>query len=51
MDAIALAVKALAEMTTEIVKGQPPEVKAQMWAWFVEDVKAWRAFFKPLKDL
>lgn len=43
--AFALAVKAIAEMVTEIVKGQPPEAKAQMWAWWIEDQARWRKWF------
>lgn len=33
----ALAVKAVAEMITEIVKGQPPEMRAEAW-------KRWQEF-------
>lgn len=32
-------VTAITEMITEIVKGQSPEVKKQMWDWYVADVK------------
>lgn len=32
----ALAVKAVAEMITEIVKGQPPEMKAEAWRRWME---------------
>ena len=42
----ALAIKAIAEMITEIVKGQPPEVKAKAWAWWEADMDRWRKFFK-----
>jgi hypothetical protein len=38
----ALAVKSIAEMITEIVRGQPPEVKNQLWAWFEKDQERWR---------
>ena len=44
--AMALAIKAVAEMITEIVKGQPPEVKAQAWAWWQQDMERWRKVFK-----
>jgi hypothetical protein len=44
--ACALATRAIAEMVTEIVKGQPPEVKRQLWDWYVEDQKRWRRLFK-----
>lgn len=47
ISAVALATKAVAEMITEIVKGQPPDVKAQMWAWYIEDVKWWRNLLHP----
>lgn len=49
ISAVALAIKAVAEMTTEIVKGQTPEQKKQMWDWFVEDVAFWRELLKPAK--
>ncbi len=39
-------VTALTSMITEIVKGQTPEQKAQIWAWFVADQARLRAFFK-----
>lgn len=44
--AYALAVKAVAEMVTEIVKGQPPDVKTKLWTWYVEDIQRWRRLFK-----
>lgn len=44
--AFALALKAVAEMITEIVKGQPDSVKAQAWDWWVKDMAAWRKFWK-----
>lgn len=33
---------ALLELITELVRGQPPEVKKQLWEWYVEDVRRWR---------
>jgi len=45
VEAVALAVKAIAEMVTEIVKGQPPELKAKMWEWYVKDMETWRKFW------
>lgn len=45
--AMAMAAKAIAEMITAIVEGQPPEVKAQAWAWWVEDQAFWRGILKP----
>ena len=44
--AVALATKAIAEMITEIVKGQPAEERAKMWAWYVADQEHWRKLFK-----
>ena len=46
VEAVALAVKAIAEMVTEIVKGQPPELKAKMWEWYVKDMETWRNFWR-----
>lgn len=46
LTAWAVATTAVAEMITEIIKGQSPEVKAQIWMWWVEDMKRWRKFFK-----
>ena len=45
MEAWALAVKAVAEMITEIVKGQPAAEKAKIWQWYVEDQERWRRIF------
>ncbi len=41
-----MAVKAIAEMITEIVKGQPPDVKNKLWEWFQSDQERWRRVFK-----
>ncbi len=41
----ALAVATL-EFIKSVIDGQPPEVKKQLWTWYVEDVKAWREFWK-----
>lgn len=43
--AFALVVKAVAEMVTEIVKGQPPEQKAKLWQWYIDDLERWRKLF------
>lgn len=40
--AFALAAKAIAEMITELVKGQPPEVRAKAWEWWLADQTRWR---------
>lgn len=44
--ATALAVKAVAELLCEMIKGQGPEEKAQMWKWYVEDMERFRKFWK-----
>ena len=44
-EAVALAVKAIAEMVTEIVKGQPADVKYKLWEWYVKDMENWRKFW------
>jgi hypothetical protein len=31
------------------IEGQPPDVKAELWRIYLEDVKAWRAFFEKFK--
>jgi len=46
VSAIALAVKAVAEMITEIIKGQPEDVKIQAWDWYMKDVAKWRKILK-----
>jgi hypothetical protein len=40
--AIAKAVEAVAVMTTEIVKGQPAEVKAEIWRQHLADLTRFR---------
>ncbi len=44
--AVALMIKAIAEMVTEMVKGQTPEEKAKIWQWWLDDQARWRKFFK-----
>lgn len=39
-----LAIKAL-EVIEKIIDGQPPDVKKQLWEWYIEDMKGWRAFW------
>lgn len=41
-----MAMKAVAEMVTEIVKGQTPEQKAKVWQWWVDDQERMRGWFK-----
>ena len=46
LTAWALAVKAVAEMITEIVKGQPPEMREQAWKRWMEFDDRFRKLFK-----
>ena len=46
LTAIATMITALAEMVTEIARGQPPEVRKQIWDWYIEDQKILRKLFK-----
>ena len=42
----AIAVGKVADMITEIVRGQPPEVRAKVWDWWIKDQERWRKFLK-----
>lgn len=42
----ALATAAVAEMVTEIIKGQDAEARKQVWDWWIEDQRRLRKFFK-----
>lgn len=44
--ASAEAIKAVAEMITEIVKGMTPEAKQKVWDWYITDQERWRKFWK-----
>jgi hypothetical protein len=44
--ALAEMFKAGFEMVTEIVKGQPPEIKAKQWEQWQADQERWRKLFK-----
>jgi len=46
LTAAALAIKAVAEMITEIVKGQPPEFRQKVYDWYVADVEKIRKLLK-----
>lgn len=39
---------ALINLISKVIEGQPPETKKQLWEWYIEDVKAWREFWKGL---
>jgi hypothetical protein len=50
MDPITAIINLITELTklvTVIVEGQTPEVKKQLWDWYIEDVKFWRSLLKP----
>ncbi len=36
------AIKAVAEMITELSRGQTIEQKQKFWDWYIADVEAWR---------
>jgi hypothetical protein len=36
---------ALVGLIGKVIDGQPPEVRAELWKIYVEDVKAWREFW------
>ncbi len=36
---------ALLNLVGKIIDGQPPDVKKQLWEMYLEDAKAWRAFW------
>lgn len=38
-------VTAIANLATEAIRGQTPEQRAQIWAWYIEDAKFWRKLF------
>ena len=46
LTAFANMVNAITAMITEIVKGQPPEVREKIWLWYLEDRERWRKLFK-----
>ena len=35
----------LMDLIMKVMDGQPPEVRKQLWEWYVEDVRAWRKFW------
>ncbi len=40
----ALAIEIL-RLIEKVIDGQPPDVKAELWRQYVEDVRAWRQFW------
>lgn len=37
--------RSLVDLTKAVVDGQPPEVKKQLWDWYVNDVRQLRKLF------
>ena len=46
LTAFAQAIKAVAEMVTELSRGQSNDQKQKMWDWYVTDVERLRKWFK-----
>lgn len=42
ISAWAVAVGKIADMITEIARGQTPAQREKIWQWFVEDQERWR---------
>ena len=40
----ALGIKAL-EVLEKIIDGQPPDVRKQLWQWYIDDMRGWREFW------
>lgn len=36
---------ALIGLITKVIDGQPPEVKARLWEWYIKDMEGWRALW------
>lgn len=45
MDPITSIILAVTELLKEVIKSQPPDVQAELWRMFLQDLKDWRAFF------
>jgi hypothetical protein len=45
------AIVAIVNLISEAIKGQPAEVRAELWKMHVEDIKAWREFWKGFGDM
>lgn len=39
----------IARIFEKAIDSQPPDVRAELWRMYLEDVKAWRAFFDSLR--
>lgn len=44
--AFANLITAMTNLVRVIAESQPPEVRQQLWAWYVKDVAWWRRKFK-----
>jgi len=33
------------QIVLETIKGQPPDVKAELWRMYIQDIKEWREFW------
>ena len=42
----ALAVGKIADMITEIARGQTPAQREKIWQWFVDDQERWRKLLR-----
>jgi hypothetical protein len=41
---------AACRLIEKIIDGQPPEVKKQLWEWYIEDMRGWREFGSKTKQ-
>lgn len=39
-------IELILEIVLEAMKGQPPEVRKQLWDWYVQDLTWWRKVLK-----
>lgn len=49
MDPVTAALNVIAELTklaTVVIESQPPEVRAELWKIYLDDLKWWRKFLK-----
>jgi len=33
------------QIVLEAIKGQPPDVKAELWRMYIQDIKEWREYW------
>jgi len=41
-------IELILKIVLEVIKDQPPEIKAEFWRMYLEDVKKWREFIDKL---